>query len=48
MKEKTRAIASEGQKAGTLADSVFASDALGGAVVVAAMIDPKIPPLVGD
>jgi len=48
MKEKTRAIASEGQNAGALADSMFASDALGGAVVIAAMIDPKIPPLVGD
>jgi len=48
MKEKTRAIATEGQKSGGLADLVFASEALGGAVVIAAMIDPKIPPLVGD
>jgi len=48
MKENTRAIASEGQKAGTLTDSVFASDALGCAVIVASMIEPKLPPLVGD
>jgi len=48
MKEQITEIASEEQAVGAVAQPGLPSATLGGAVLVGAIYDPKLPPLVGD
>jgi len=48
MNEHTRSITTENQHGVAIADLLSGPAPLTGMVMVAAMVEPKLPPLVGD